>query len=72
MGRGVGAGLASTFAVGCPVCNKIVVALVGVSGALRYFEPLQPVMGAVGVVLLAVMLVVRLRGETMCPSLRAA
>lgn len=40
-----GSGLAY-LAVACPVCNKIVISLIGVSGALTYFAPLQPVLGA--------------------------
>lgn len=43
--RTLGATLLSTAAVACPVCNKIVVALIGVSGALNYWAPLQPVIG---------------------------
>ena len=35
--------LLSSFAIGCPVCNKIIVAALGVSGALSYRAPLQPV-----------------------------
>ena len=42
---GAGGGLLSVFAIGCPVCNKLVVALLGLSGALTYFEPVQPVLG---------------------------
>ena len=45
-------GFATYLAVGCPVCNKLVVAAVGVSGALTYFAPLQPILGATGVLLL--------------------
>ena len=48
----VGSGLATVLAVGCPVCNKIVVAVLGVSGALSWFAPLQPVLGGAAVALL--------------------
>ena len=58
------------FAVACPVCNKIVVAVLGVTGALNVFAPLQPIMAAVSVALLGVTLVWRLRmrarGCTVC------
>lgn len=47
---GAGGGLLGAFAIGCPVCNKLVVAALGVSGALTYFEPIQPVLGALAVV----------------------
>jgi hypothetical protein len=50
---GGGGGLLGTFAVGCPVCNKLVVAVLGVSGALTYFEPIQPALGASAVALAA-------------------
>jgi hypothetical protein len=43
--RAVCAILLSTFAVGCPIGNKLVVALIGVSGALSYWAPLQPILG---------------------------
>lgn len=64
--RSVGAMVLSTFAVGCPICNKLVVALLGVSGALGYFQPVQPVLGAAALALLVAGLMVRLRGETAC------
>ena len=47
------AGLATALAVGCPVCNKVVVSLIGVSGALGIWAPLQPALGAAALVLLA-------------------
>jgi hypothetical protein len=65
--RTLGATLLSTFAVGCPICNKLVVALVGVSGAMNYWAPLQPVLGVLSVVLIAGALSVRFRGAAACP-----
>ena len=38
-------GALTFFAVGCPVCNKLVVLALGFSGALTYFAPLQPALG---------------------------
>jgi hypothetical protein len=60
-GAAIGGGALSVLAVGCPVCNKLVVALLGFSGALTFFAPLQPVIGAAAVGLAAAALVVRLR-----------
>lgn len=60
-GAGVGAGFLGWFAVSCPVCNKIVIALVGVSGATSVVEPLQPALGALAVALAAAALVTRVR-----------
>jgi len=66
--RTLGATLLSTFAVGCPICNKLVVALIGVSGALSYWAPLQPVLGVLSIALLLTGLAVRLRATVACPS----
>lgn len=52
-GRTMGAGLLGYLAVGCPICNKVVVALLGVGGALTYFQPIQPLLGGLSVALLA-------------------
>ena len=70
--RTVLAAVMSTFAVGCPICNKLVVTLIGVSGALSYWAPLQPILGVVSVAVLAAGLVVRLRGAVSCPVPREA
>jgi hypothetical protein len=65
-GRTIGATLLATFAVGCPVCNKLVVAVLGVSGALSYWAPIQPVVGVLSVALLATGFAMRLRGAVAC------
>lgn len=65
-GGGIGGSLLAFFAVGCPICNKLVVALLGVTGALNYFGPIQPILGVLSVTLLTVGLAIRLRGETAC------
>ena len=49
---GAAAGVATLLAVSCPVCNKVVVALIGVSGALDVFAPFQPVLGVGALVLM--------------------
>ena len=58
---GIGSGVLGWFAVSCPVCNKLVVALLGASGATSTFAPLQPVLGGLAVALAAAALVVRIR-----------
>ena len=60
-GRATLGGIAAYLAIGCPICNKIVVAALGVSGALNYFAPLQPIIGAASVALLGGTLAWRLR-----------
>jgi hypothetical protein len=64
--RTIGATLLTTFAVGCPTCNKLVVGSIGMSGALNYWAPLQPVLGLLSIGLLATGLAVRLRGAGAC------
>jgi hypothetical protein len=56
----------SFFAVGCPICNKLVVALIGVGGALSFFAPVQPYLAAAGLALLVASLGVRLRQLERC------
>lgn len=63
---GVGGAL-SFFAVGCPVCNKLVVLALGTTGARQWFEPLQPWLAVASVALLAWALRARLRSATTCP-----
>ncbi len=50
--RTVWGGFVSFLAVGCPVCNQAVVALIGVSGALSWWAPVQPFVGLLAVGLL--------------------
>lgn len=65
-------GLLSTFAIGCPICNKLVVAALGVSGALNVWAPIQPWLGVSSVALLAYALRRRIAGEQACPVPAAA
>jgi hypothetical protein len=62
----VGASVLSVFAVGCPVCNKLVVAALGFSGALTFFEPIQPLLGLASVAILVHALRIRIRAERSC------
>lgn len=54
------------FAVGCPVCNKIVLLALGYAGALQWFAPVQPFLAALAVLALAWALHARLTGEREC------
>lgn len=63
----LGGSLLSVFAVGCPVCNKLVVLALGTGGAMTYFAPLQPVLGFVSVGLLLYALRARLSAAEACP-----
>ncbi len=64
----LGRGLLTYFAVGCPVCNKLVLLALGSAGAVTWFEPVQPALQAVAVALLLWALRGRLRGELACPT----
>jgi hypothetical protein len=55
------AGLAAFLAIGCPVCNKIALVLLGASGAMSIWAPLQPIVGAASLVLLVITATWRLR-----------
>lgn len=64
--RGGIAGALAYFAVGCPVCNKLVVVALGTSGAMSWFAPLQPLLAVLSIGLLTAALRARLRGESRC------
>ncbi len=70
LGKGVGGGLLGYLAIGCPICNKLIVGLLGVSGALDYFAPAQPVLGILALLLTGLALRFRLRDlrRTSCPA----
>ncbi|MCW2298136.1 hypothetical protein [Rhodococcus erythropolis] len=59
----------AVFAVGCPVCNKLVVAALGVSGALGVWAPIQPILAAVSLALLTMAVAYRWRRRD-CSDIR--
>jgi hypothetical protein len=65
-GVAFGGSALSFFAVGCPICNKLVVAALGAGGALSYFGPVQPAIGVASIALLGVALAFRLRALAAC------
>ena len=64
--KGIAGGLLGFFAIGCPVCNKLVVIALGTSGALDWFAPTQPILAIASMALLAVALRQRLQGAAVC------
>ncbi|MCH6159345.1 hypothetical protein [Streptomyces marispadix] len=68
-GRRLGSvgGVLSFVAVGCPVCNKLVLLLLGTSGALSYWAPLQPFVAVASVLLLSEAALRRLSTMDACP-----
>jgi hypothetical protein len=49
------------------VCNKLVVIALGTVGARQWFEPIQPLLALVSIVLMAIALRTRLRFADSCP-----
>ncbi len=48
-----GGAVPAFLAVSCPACSVILVSLFGMSAVMIYFEPLRPVLGIIGTVILA-------------------
>lgn len=71
--RATWGGFASFLAVGCPVCNQLVVAAVGTSGALSWWAPVQPIFGAlaIGFVLWALRTRLNTYDLAFCPTKKA-
>jgi hypothetical protein len=63
---GMAGTLVTFFAVGCPVCNKLILLALGASGAVTWFAPFQPFLAVASVALMAVALRIRLRNEASC------
>lgn len=67
-GAGIVANVGSFLAVGCPVCNKLVVAALGVSGALSIWAPIQPLLALTSLALLVWVVWRRFKNLRSCPS----
>ncbi len=63
---GAAGGMVTFFAVGCPVCNKLVLLALGYSGAIKFFGPLQPYLAVGAITLLGWAFVGRVRRENSC------
>jgi hypothetical protein len=62
--RGGAAGvLGAALAVGCPLCNKVVLALLGTGGALTVWAPAQSALAAASLAALAATVAIRWRGR---------
>jgi hypothetical protein len=66
MKLGAAGALVSFFAVGCPVCNKLVLLALGSAGAVSWFAPVQPYLQLVAIAVLGWALRERLKGERVC------
>lgn len=69
--HGAAAGLLTFFAVGCPVCNKVVLMALGYAGAISFFEPVQPFLQLLAIALLLWALRARLTAQTQCRPKRS-
>lgn len=65
--HGIAGGLLTFFAVGCPVCNKLVLIALGSAGAMTWFAPLQPLLVVAGIAALGWALRTRIVGQRECP-----
>lgn len=63
---GMAGALVSFFAVGCPVCNKLVLVALGATGAVTWFAPVQPFLAVASIALMVVALRIRLANEVAC------
>lgn len=65
---GMIASIGTFLAIGCPVCNKIALVLLGTSGALSIWAPIQPFLGAASLALLALTVAWRVRQMNTGPA----
>lgn len=63
---GMAGAVVSFFAVGCPVCNKLVLLALGATGAVTWFAPVQPFLAIASVLLMVLALRIRLRSTRSC------
>lgn len=59
-------GFVSFFAVGCPVCNKLVLLALGTSGAISWFAPIQPFLALASILFMVWALHMRLKNQESC------
>jgi hypothetical protein len=62
---GVG-GLMAYLAIGCPVCNKVVLLALGTTGAMNWFAPVQPYLGIAALLVIVYALHKRLSTMNNC------
>ena len=58
---GAAASFGTFLAIGCPVCNKLALVLLGTGGTMAVWAPLQPAVGAASLVLLGLTAAWRIR-----------
>lgn len=64
-------GFVSFFAVGCPVCNKLVLIALGTTGAVSWFAPIQPFLALASIIFMLWALHMRLKNQDSCSFIAA-
>ena len=59
-------GFVSFFAVGCPVCNKLILIALGTTGAVNWFAPIQPFLALISILFMVWALDMRLKNQDSC------
>ena len=59
-------GFVSFFAVGCPVCNKLILITLGTTGAVNWFAPIQPFLALGSIFFMVWALDMRLKNQDSC------
>ncbi len=47
-----GGAVGGLFSFGCAICNKLLIFLLGITGVVAYFMPIQPILGIISIILL--------------------
>lgn len=63
-------GIMNIFAVGCPLCNKGFIVLLGASATMAYFEPLRVWLGLLSVAVIGVAVWFKIKNVRACVSCR--
>ena len=56
-----GGAVGGFFSFGCAICNKLLIWVLGLSGVIAYFMPIQPILGVISVALLSYTVYLQLR-----------
>ena len=61
-----GAAFVSIFALGCPICNALLISIFSATALLAYFDPYRPVLGLISSVLLIVAIAFEYKNCSVC------
>lgn len=60
-----GGAIGGFFSFGCAICNKLLIFLLGLSGVIAYFMPIQPILGVISITMLSYAVYMQLRNFKM-------